>query len=489
MISTRIALSVVAATLASVSADAAVMISTAATQNMNCSGGTCVPTAKKAVLNATDLENDLSQYGNVVVMTTGNGVEANNIVVNAGFSSPDSTSLTLDAHDAITVNAVVSLGTGTAELELQSDTLGDVLLFGRKGHITFGSTSDIFGINGGIFTLVSSVQSLAAAVVANPGGAYALANSYDASQDGTYTNCPIDEVGGTIEGLGNTVSNLSIDTKRKNAAFVNSLYGTIENVRLAGILYRTTKDTGAGLVIDNHGSLFGDETQGSIWTRKGDVGGLVGYNFGTIVSSSARVQLKGKVVVAGGLAVENLGTISKSNARGSVSGAVVGGLVAYNYKAIDQSFSTSRVKGSEQAGGFVAYLYGDSYPAPVISNSYATGTVEITNSQVQVGGFVDVVETNVGGNIEYSYSTGSVGATNGGFGCYTTNAATITDDYWDTDTSGTNDGVCGGNLSGITGLTTQQLQSGLPTGFDPKIWAEKPNINNGFPYLINNPPP
>jgi len=46
-----------------------------------------------------------------------------------------------------------------------------------------------------------------------------------------------------------------------------------------------------------------------------------------------------------------------------------------------------------------------------------------------------------------------------------------------------------GKSTGITGLTTQQLQSGLPTGFDPKIWAENPNINNGLPYLIANPPP
>jgi hypothetical protein len=28
----------------------------------------------------------------------------------------------------------------------------------------------------------------------------------------------------------------------------------------------------------------------------------------------------------------------------------------------------------------------------------------------------------------------------------------------------------------------------LPEGFDPTIWAENPSINNGFPYLIANPP-
>jgi hypothetical protein len=33
-----------------------------------------------------------------------------------------------------------------------------------------------------------------------------------------------------------------------------------------------------------------------------------------------------------------------------------------------------------------------------------------------------------------------------------------------------------------------QLRSGLPSGFDPAIWNEQSGINNGFPYLIANPP-
>jgi hypothetical protein len=65
-------------------------------------------------------------------------------------------------------------------------------------------------------------------------------------------------------------------------------------------------------------------------------------------------------------------------------------------------------------------------------------------------------------------------------------------DYWDTTTSGiTNLSQGAGNIAndpGITGETTTQLQSGLPTGFDPAIWAENPNINGGLPYLIANPP-
>jgi hypothetical protein len=33
-----------------------------------------------------------------------------------------------------------------------------------------------------------------------------------------------------------------------------------------------------------------------------------------------------------------------------------------------------------------------------------------------------------------------------------------------------------------------QLRFGLPQGFHPSIWAEDKKINNGFPYLIANPP-
>jgi len=59
----------------------------------------------------------------------------------------------------------------------------------------------------------------------------------------------------------------------------------------------------------------------------------------------------------------------------------------------------------------------------------------------------------------------------------------------DTDASGTDAGTGGGNKSGLPAVSTRQLQSGLPAGFDPKIWAEDPNINNGLPHLIKNPPP
>ena len=70
--------------------------------------------------------------------------------------------------------------------------------------------------------------------------------------------------------------------------------------------------------------------------------------------------------------------------------------------------------------------------------------------------------------------------TNGGF----------SDAYWDVTSSGVSQGA--GNIDndpGLTGLTTRQLKSGLPAGFEKSIWKEKNSINRGFPILIQNLPP
>ena len=478
MISVRAALATLAAIGASVPAHAAVIVSTAPTQNMNCSDGTCVPTATKAVLNASDLENDLSQFGNVRVMTTGSGVEANNIEVKTAFTSPDSTSLTLEAHTTITINAAVSIGSGTAELELQSDTLAasDALSFGKKGHITFGSLSDIFGINGGIFTLVGSVQELASAVAANPSGAFALANSYDASQDVTYSNSPIEtNLMGTFEGLGNEISNLAITVPilekgiQRNVGLFAEIDGEVSDVGVTHAILSVERvrkgDRWAylgALAGENTGTVSRCYSSGTISVRDYTyVGGLIGWNSGTITESfsGADIKLRGNYVNAGGLVGLGYGQITLSYATGNVVGA--------------------RTLTNEQYEGGLAGTMGGS-----ITNSYATGSVTgagYPNS----GGFVS--ETLTDGQIGESYSIGTVSSGDGGFVC--SSYGTYVSNYWDTTTSGTGDGGCGGNVSGITGLTTQQLQSGLPADFDPKIWAENPNINNGLPYLINNPPP
>ena len=150
------------------------------------------------------------------------------------------------------------------------------------------------------------------------------------------------------------------------------------------------------------------------------------------------------------------GEISNSQAAGHVRANAsfdggAGGLVGANVGAtINQSFSTGSVKGGT-AGGFVGFS-ANSDGAAVITESYSTGAVDGVSGD-GVGGFI--------------------GYGGGASAC-----------YWDITTSG----ISGGDTSGITGLTSKQLRSGLPAGFDPAVWAEKRKINNGFPYLIADPP-
>jgi hypothetical protein len=102
----------------------------------------------------------------------------------------------------------------------------------------------------------------------------------------------------------------------------------------------------------------------------------------------------------------------------------------------------------------------------------------------------------VGGEIVFSYSTGSPsndgGQYVGGLLGYDAGGG-YEDDYWDRTTSGIEDKSQGAgnvpNVPSIKGLTSKRLRHGLPPGFDPAVWVENPNINDGFPYLIANPPP
>src|SRR5262249_17806635 len=135
-----------------------------------------------------------------------------------------------------------------------------------------------------------------------------------------------------------------------------------------------------------------------------------------------------------------------------------GGLVGYNYHGtVDNSYASADASRTV-AGGLAGLNWG------IITASYATGAVYGEN------------EEGAGGVIGWDYSDGG----------------SLTNDYWDLDTSGISDRHQGaGNVvddPGLIGLSSTQLQSGLPTGFKDKIWAEDPDINNGFPYLIDNPP-
>ena len=510
----------IVAGVAATGAQANVTISSQPTQNMTCSSGLCAPTAKSAVLNVGDLETDLAT-GNVTVTTTGAGIEADNLNVKSPLSWATANTLALAAHRSVTIDAPISV-VGQSGLSLQTGGSKGMLAFGSKGSIGFSNLSSQLSIEGVAYTLVGNVKTLAASIAANPSGTYALAGTYDASADGTYRLSPIGTVfTGTFEGLGNVIMNLNIDGGTiMNRMLYEGLFvevgtnGVVQNISLTNAMIVEPKCSycrAGPLVALNLGWIEFSYAAGTILANAGQqnrTGGLVGENVGTIASSGAATSVDG-VAFLGALVGVNDGTINASHASGEVVGEgidkgvgpVMGGLVGDNFNSatISNSFATGTIvskKSAARAGGLVG-----TNEQGTIVNSYATGSVKgITTprppaSPSNIGGLVG--ENDSGSTITYSYSTGAVAGSGGDvigglIGYDYGQAGSLTDTDWDTDTSGiTNLSQGAGtpaNDPGITGLSTTQLQSGLPAGFDSKVWAEKPNINGGLPYLLANPP-
>jgi len=524
-----LALTTIALCVPGHSVRATVTISNAATQNMSCSAGVCEPTATNAVLNTGDLETLLAS-GNATVTTTGASVQANDIAVSSGISWSTSNTLSLAAARAIDIGAKVSVK-GMGGLTLTDDGSPASLDF-PGGSATFANLSSALTINGAAYTLVNSISALASAVRSNPSGAFALAKSCNAKKDGTYSAPPIATTfTGIFEGLGNTISNLKIkdasDTEVGFFAFIDA--GSVHDIGFENANVSSTSATiilgvlagyvqGADVSGSNEsGVVTGSWASGSvsvIASTYAQVGGLLGSacNFGAgyepdaVIGSHAAVNIAGgQNNIAGGLVGYSCGSgiVEESYATGTVNagdGSYAGGLIGASTAYVDQSFATGNATtgnsdGSQPgpaAGGLVGYNYGIPSSPGTITNSWSSGAAT-GGTDTGVGGLVGY---SLDGTISDSYSTGAPSAGSGSYvGGFIGDdgGAALTNNYWDTDMSGiTNLSQGAGNISnasGITGLSTAQLQSGLPKGFSKKIWKEKAGVINGLPYLKANPPP
>jgi hypothetical protein len=417
----------------------------------------------------------------VEITTTGSAVQADNIHFKAAVASLSANTLALDSYQSIRMEKRVTVsGAGGLSILTNDGGSGGTFSFGPKGRVSFANLSSPLMINGVAYRLVGTIATLASVIAANPSGNYAFARNYDASKDGTYTSTPVQTtLTGNVQGLGNAISNITmVITHLQNIAglFLKiDFAGTVENVGLAalnikmGKYIRAASQNAGGLVVFNDGLVFGDHVSGKISMNAkiggaGSLaGGLVAYNAGTIANSYSTADISAPGGDPGGLVGQNQpGTITESFSTGKVSGAYVDGAI--------------------YIGGFAGANQG------TIANSYSTGSAQGQGQSPNVGGFIGLNASS--DTVSTSYSTGAVTDTGGFFGGFIgdDDAGVFSDCYWDTDTSGLDNGTGQGNVSGITGLTTSQFQSGLPSGFDPTVWAENPNINNGFPYLVANPP-
>ncbi len=201
-----------------------------------------------------------------------------------------------------------------------------------------------------------------------------------------------------------------------------------------------------------------------------DYVGLLG-----LVSAASRIQNVGLVnanvsgnFLVGSLAGSSQGNISNSYATGSLRGiSYIGGLIGENgvTGVAANSYSTVNVDSASLLGGSYVGIGGFAgYNAGIISNSYATGTVRSGASPNGAtvpgfggtGGFVGTENINLAlvpnGGIKNSYSTGVVtGPTNAGGLVGLAYSNTVTNSFWNVNTSGLATSARG------TGLTTAQM--------------------------------
>ena len=154
----------------------------------------------------------------------------------------------------------------------------------------------------------------------------------------------------------------------------------------------------------------------------------------------------------------------------------VGGLVGRSEGKISASYVTGSVMGYLYVGGLV----GSNRNNGVVSACYSTALV---SGDGFVGGLVGTQE-NPGGRIIASYATGTVNKKKASYsrgGFVSRNYGSISSSYWDTLTSGLNNGVGSDNTSGVQGKKTFELRS--PTTYTGiyAAWDDYDLDGNGTP--------
>lgn len=272
---------------------AALVITDGPTQHMHCRQGVCTATAKNASLSSSDLNNMLLN-GDVVVAT---GAKAAAIEVNNMVSWYVGTHLTLDSMTSIIFRApTVISGGGGLIVQTNDGGAGGSMSFGSSGYVWFWNASGSLVINGHTYGLVEDLGGLSSAINADPTGYYALAASYDAKLDSVWKRAVVAaRFSGGFTGLGNTISNMRIKSKKNGAEvglFSNNA-GAIANLRLAGVRISGGDVSHiGGIVGTNTGILFDDSVDGEM-NSPGEsqgaarLGLLAGVNSGTVRSSSS----------------------------------------------------------------------------------------------------------------------------------------------------------------------------------------------------------
>ena len=310
-------------------------------------------------------------------------------------------------------------------------------------------------------------------------GDYVLVNDLDSETDG-YAGIGDDfepiadfdsKFNGNFDGQGYGISGLVIDeepTSTEGVGLFAAVNGvtTIENLTvgaevtntgdvnfaLTGVLAGITRED---VEIKNcvvSGSV--DHMVSEPSEANNSFGGLIGQKGGLVDNCESHVDVVAlDAQQVGGLVGRNIDTVTESYATGTVEGdGRVGGLVGDNQDIVTDSYATGSVEGNDEVGGLVGRN------DDTVTESYATGSVE---GDEEVGGLV---------------------------GSENDDDGSVTDSYWDTETSGQD------TSDGGTGLTTSEMQGSEAEtnmdGFDfVVVWnsvleSDDDTTADGYPILL-----
>ena len=298
-----------------------------------------VVAALNAGTNVTQQTGTPGQYG---LTSAGNG----DIFISSPMTWTGSGVLTLNAFRHVIFHADVLVdGPGGVVIDYGNGNSGGDLRFASGNSLQFGAATpgQSLTINGQAYTLVRTLPDLIAETTANPAGRFALANGLSQPVSPTfYPSAPIAQLNGTLEGLGNRISNLTVHNPSANyMALVGILFGTVRDLVIDGGGIYGQQYVGSIAGVNQGGSVINVRSTAVIYTVYAYGGGLVGWNTGLISRSLYNSSLIGihevtsaagpQTQYQGGLAGFNTGTIRDSQAQGEVrNGDLLGGITGRN---------------------------------------------------------------------------------------------------------------------------------------------------------------
>lgn len=314
-----------------------------------------------------------------------------------------------------------------------------------------------------LITTCTQLQAIAEA----PTFAYRLTNDLDCA---AFTFTPCSTFSGDLDGNGKTINGLSITGAGKVAMFLAMTGGAIHDLLLTGVTIVGTNegDDAATLVASQTGGTIDRvSVTGALIAAFTNSGGLVGSQLGgTISNSHAAVALTiapsaSQQKIGGLVGVVLGGTLSASDASGAVTGrGYLGGLAGVVTAGnLDGLHATGKVTETSAANAltFAGGLVGRSGALVSVSNSYATGDVEVGGSYA--GGLIGAAN---GGTITSCHATGNVKATTAGFqwtgGLVGSSAATISTSHATGNVSGT------GQTGGLVGTAATEVSDSYARG-------------------------